>query len=99
MEGGERLCEDTCASVSVEIRPEHAGQPAYNTCHIVQDLNGETKKGVCSSHNSFCKSEAEKLQKERTPLLRSQSETRTKVEELLWCNCVAEFSHIDLKLA
>jgi hypothetical protein len=93
------MFEDSRASVSVEIRPEHAGVPADSIYDAVQDLNGETNKGGSSSHNSFCKSEAEKLQKERTPLLHTRSETRTKVEELSWYNFVAEFSHIVLKLA
>jgi hypothetical protein len=83
MESDTRLVEDSRASVSFENRPEHVEVPVYSMYHTIQDLNGETKKGVSSPRNSFCESEAAKLQKERTSPLHSGSQMPTKVEELL----------------
>jgi hypothetical protein len=99
VESDTRLVEDPRASVSFEIRPEHVEVPVYSVYHTVQDLNGEIKKGVSSLNNSFCESEAAKLQKERTTPLHSGSQMPTKVEELLWYNSVDELTHVILKLA
>lgn len=86
MESCDDKFEDTRASVSIEIRPEHVGVPVHSVYYSIQDLNGETRKEEPSSHNSFCKNETEEIQKERTPLLHLRSETRTKVKEISWYN-------------
>jgi hypothetical protein len=81
MEADRLLFEDALASTSVKVKEEDVGMSVDGLNHNAQELNGEAMKGISIPHDSLTNNEAVELQRGRTPLPHSQSETRIKVVE------------------
>jgi hypothetical protein len=84
MEADKLLFEDALASTSVEVKEEDLGVSVDGMIYNAQELNGEAMKGISTPHDSLTNNEdneAVELQRRRTPLPHSQSETRIEVVE------------------
>jgi hypothetical protein len=84
MEGDRLLFEDALASTSVQVKKQGVGMSVDFIQNIAQELNGEARKGISKTHDSQSNNEGVQLQRERTPVSHSQSETRIKVVEPSW---------------
>jgi hypothetical protein len=81
MEADRLLFEDSLASTSAKVREEDVGMSVDGMYHIARELNGEAKKRISNPHDSLTDNEAVELQRGRTSLPHSQSETQIKVVE------------------